>query len=87
MRASFIVALLLATFFAGSAEARTVWIVGDKADRFIARYFPHASIPGPINAAFDYRKHHRLHRGWGSCYVPAMGGRSDGQVTTCYVKF
>ncbi len=89
MRVSLVAAgaLVMALVSAGSADARTVWLAGAKADRFIARYFPHAEIPGPINAAFSYRSHHRLHRGWASCNVPAMGARSDGAVSTCDVKF
>jgi hypothetical protein len=54
---------------AGQAESRQFWYFGAKADAFIARYLPNASIPGPINQAFRYG--HRRH-GWASCNVPAM---------------
>jgi len=85
MRKYFAVSLTLACFFAASeAEARHVWYFGAKADAFIAKYLPNASIPGPINQAFTY-DHHR--HGWASCNVPAMGARSDGAVSECYVKF
>ncbi len=80
-------AVVTAMISAGSAEARTIWLAGASADQFIARHYPHAEIPGSINAAFSYYAHHRLRHGWGSCIVPAMGARSDGQVSTCYVKF
>ena len=81
LAASLSVACLLA---AGEAQARHVWYFGAKAEAFIARYLPNASIPGPINQAFVYG-HHR--HGWASCNVPAMGARSDGAVSECYVKF
>jgi len=85
MRKRLVAAFSLAFLFAANeAQARHVWYFGDKADAFIAKYLPGASIPGPINQAFTYG-HHR--HGWASCYVPAMGGRSDGQVSECYVKF
>lgn len=89
MRVSLITigALALTLFSAVGAEARPVWLKGRAADRFIAVHFPHASIPGPINAAFYYRSYHRLRRGWASCNVPAMGARSDGVVSTCYVRY
>ena len=78
-------ALPLAALLAASpAEARHVWNFGAKADAFIAKYLPGASIPGPINQAFVYG-HHR--HGWASCIVPAMGARSDGAISECYVKF
>jgi hypothetical protein len=85
MRKSLAVSLSFASLFAASAaEARYVWYSGAKADAFIAKYLPGASIPGPINQAFTYGYHRH---GWASCMVPAMGGRSDGEVSQCYVKF
>ena len=85
MRKRLIAALSLASLVAATgAQARHVWYFGAKADAFIAKYLPNASIPGPINQAFTYG-HHR--HGWASCNVPAMGGRSDGEVSECYVKF
>ena len=82
-----VVGLFLLGISVTSAEAHTVWITGAAADHFIARYLPNASIPGPINQAFSYVSHHHRRHGWASCIVPAMGGRSDGEVSTCYVKF
>ena len=85
MRKYLALGLSVAGLFAASqAEARHVWYFGKKADAFIAKYLPTASIPGPINQAFLFG-HHR--HGWASCNVPAMGARSDGAVSECYVKF
>ncbi len=69
---------------AGAAQGGNAWYYGAKAEQFIAKYLPHAWIPGEINQAFAYGPHLR---GWASCNVPAMGARSDGAVSVCYVKF
>ena len=88
MRKYLIAAVTIAVALtATAAEAKTVWYRGARADAFIAKYLPHASIPGAINQAFVYVSHHRRHEGWASCIVPAMGARSDGAVSVCDVKF
>ncbi len=75
---------LLVMMSASEAQARHVWYFGKKAEAFIAKYLPGASIPGPINQSFVYDGHRH---GWASCVVPAMGARSDGAISECYVKF
>jgi hypothetical protein len=82
MRAAIVASILLVAVI--PAQARHVWCFGNKADAFIAKYLPGASIPGDINQAFRYGQRRR---GWASCHVPAMGERSDGGVSRCYVKF
>jgi hypothetical protein len=83
-----IVSIAILCAAATSANANTVILNGKAADSFIARHFPNASIPGPVAGAFTYiNKSGRHARGHASCYVPAMGGRSDGEVSKCTVKY
>jgi hypothetical protein len=85
MRKYLIIGVSLAAVFAASeAQARYVWYFGKKAEAFIAKYLPGALIPGAINQAFVYD---RRRHGWASCRVPAMGARSEGEISECYVKF
>jgi len=80
------VAMLL--MISASANAKTLILKGDAADSFIGRHFPDASIPGPVSGAFTYiNKMGKQSRGFAQCSVPAMGGRSDGEVSECSVRF
>ena len=70
------------------AKAETVAYDGEAADAFIARHFPDAEIPGPVEGSFQYiNRHRQLRQGFAKCFVPAMGGRSDGYVSTCEVQY
>jgi hypothetical protein len=69
------------------AQAKTVELKSDAADSFIARHFPNAAIPGPVEGAFKYVRHGRITRGHAKCFVPAMGERSDGVVSSCKVAY
>jgi hypothetical protein len=82
-------AFFLAVFglCASPAYARTVHLRGDEADAFITKNFPDAEIPGEVKGKFTYIEHGRRRVGHAKCYVPAMGGRSDGAVSTCTVVY
>ena len=84
-----IFALAALVLFAGQfAQAKTVSLSGARAEAFIARHFPDAEIPGPVVGRFDYvTKNGQPLKGYAECFVPAMGGRSDGQVSTCDVIY
>jgi hypothetical protein len=70
------------------AHAQTVTLDDAAADDFIARHFPDASIPGPVNGTFKYvAKDGRTLQGYADCFVPAMGERSDGVVSTCTIQY
>lgn len=60
---------------------------GRAADKFIAKHFPNADIPGPVSGAFAYVKRGRRATGHAKCFVPAMGARSEGAVSTCSVWY
>jgi hypothetical protein len=75
------------TVFAFPALAGTVHLSGSKADRFIARHFPNAVIPGDVSGKFTYRVCGHKHVGRAHCHVPAMGERSNGVVSTCTVTY
>lgn len=84
--------LMLATavfaLLAPVAHAKNVQLVGDRADSFISRHFPDAEIPGEVEGVFEYMNKAGLKkRGYAQCFVPAMGGRSDGYVSTCDVIY
>jgi hypothetical protein len=83
--------LLIATILfatAPLAHAKNVSLSGDAADSFIERHFPDAEIPGPVKGTFDYTdKNGNVRRGYAECFVPAMGGRSDGMVSSCNVIY
>jgi hypothetical protein len=72
-----------------SASARTVRLKGDKAvEAFIQKYFPEASIPGPVSGPFKYvDSRGRRRKGDAVCDVPAMGARSDGAVSVCTIHY
>ena len=79
-----------AVFFATVtfAHAENVTLDGDNADSFITRHFPDAEIPGQVKGLFHYvDKNGKVRRGYADCFVPAMGGRSDGFVSTCEVIY
>jgi hypothetical protein len=82
----FIAALLV---FSTSASARTVRLKGDKSvEAFIQKYFPSASIPGPVSGEFTYVDNRgRRRQGKAECDVPAMGARSDGAVSDCTIHY
>ena len=70
------------------AHAQNLNLDGDKADSFISRHFPDAEIPGPVKGTFQYiNKNGEKKQGYAECFVPAMGGRSDGQVSSCSVIY
>jgi hypothetical protein len=86
MRILLATALLLS--FSASAFAKTVQLTDAAAESFIDRHFPDAEIPGPVQGIFHYINRHGVEKqGYASCFYPAMGGRSDGQVTTCDVIY
>ena len=71
-----------------SVNAEAVVLKGQAAESFIGKYFPQASIPGPVSGAFGYiDKRGRHRKGHADCSVPAMGGRSDGEVSRCSVTW
>lgn len=75
-------------FLAPVAHAKNVTLSGDSAVSFIERHFPDADIPGPVKGVFNYtNKHGQVRRGYAECFVPAMGGRSNGEVSTCDVIY
>lgn len=78
----------LVLMFSPLANAKNVELSGAKADSFIARHFPDADIPGEVKGVFTYiNKDGQKKRGYAECFVPAMGGRSDGDVSTCSVIY
>jgi hypothetical protein len=79
-------ATLLFLFPVANADAAV--LKGAAADAFIQKYFPNAVIPGPVGGRFVYvDKRGRHHRGHARCSVPAMGARSEGEVSRCYVTY
>jgi hypothetical protein len=79
--------LTLCALSVSPAYALTVHFKGKRADAFIAKHFPSASIPGPVEGSFTYGVFHYKRYGRASCNVPAMGARSDGAVSTCTVVY
>ena len=80
------VTVLLAS--APLAHAKNVTLNGAAAESFIERHFPDAAIPGPVKGVFHYTdKNGVVRRGYADCFVPAMGGRSDGMVSSCDVIY
>ena len=78
-------ALLLVS---AATDAEAAILKGAAADSFIAKYFPHAVIPGPVEGAFVYiGKWGRHRKGHARCDVPAMGARSEGAVSRCSVTW
>ena len=70
------------------AHAKTVNYQGEVAESFIGRHFPDAAIPGPVEGIFHYiNRHGQWRQGYASCFVPAMGGRSNGEVSFCQVEY
>jgi len=82
-----LLSLTLCGLFAAPALAAPVHLKGKKADAFIAKYFPNADIPGPVQGEFTYKKGKHNAVGHASCNVPAMGARSEGEVSTCTVNY
>ena len=60
---------------------------GGEADAFISKNFPGAEIPGEVKGKFTYIEHRHKRVGHAKCDVPAMGGRSEGAVSTCAVTY
>jgi hypothetical protein len=80
--------LALAALLLISSSADAAILKGQAAESFIAKYFPEASIPGPVSGAFSYvDKGGRHRKGHAECSVPAMGARSDGAVSRCSVTW
>jgi hypothetical protein len=82
--------LIAAVLFAAAplAHAKEVKLSGDAAESFIFRHFPDADIPGPVKGLFHYTdKNGQTRRGYAECFVPAMGGRSDGIESSCDVIY
>ncbi|RBP05124.1 hypothetical protein DFR50_13613 [Roseiarcus fermentans] len=69
------------------AFADPVALNGKAADAFIATSFPNADIPGPVDGKFTYARDGQQHVGHAKCFVPAMGARSEGAVSTCKVWY
>ena len=73
---------------APSAFAQEKMLSDTVAESFIERHFPDAEIPGPVKGLFHYiDKNGKKRRGYAECFVPAMGGRSDGFVSSCDVIY
>ena len=83
----FLLSLALCGLSVTPALAAPVHLKGAKADAFIAKYFPNADIPGPVAGSFTYVKGGHKAVGHANCNVPAMGGRSNGDVSTCTVVY
>jgi hypothetical protein len=49
-------------FVSWSANAEAAILKGQAAESFIAKYFPQASIPGPVSGAFSYIDKRGRHR-------------------------
>lgn len=65
-----------------------VTLKGKAAESFIAQHFADAEIPGKIEGSFTYTNRKGSHAsGYAKCFYPAMGSRSDGEVTTCSVAY
>jgi hypothetical protein len=82
--------LLTAMFLAvaPSAFAQEKTLSDAAAESFITRHFPDAEIPGPVKGLFHYvDKNGKVRRGYAECFVPAMGERSDGVVSSCDVIY
>jgi hypothetical protein len=80
--------LATVTLSPSPAYAKTVVLSGDAADKFIERHFPNADIPGPVKGAFKYvNRYGKIARGYAKCFVPAMGGQSNGEVSSCNVRY
>ena len=56
---------------------------GDTAVLFIKKHFPNAYIPEPAEGVYYI---HGKKAGYATCFYPAMGARSMGQVPTCDLK-
>ena len=70
------------------ADTNAAVLKGAAADAFIQKYLPNAVIPGPAGGRFAYvDKRGRRHWGHARCSVPAMGARSEGEVSRCYVTY
>jgi hypothetical protein len=70
------------------ADANAAVLKGAAADAFIQKYLPNAVTPGPVGGRFVYvDKRGRRHAGHARCSVPAMGARSEGDVSRCYVTY
>ena len=81
-------ALVLASVSGQFAQAKSVTLEGARAEAFIARHFPDADIPGPVSGRFEYiTKTGQQLKGYADCFVPAMGGRSNGQTSSCDVIY
>ncbi len=57
-------------------------VTGKEARDFIRRHFPNASIPGPVHGFFDAEG-----GGFAECYVPAMGGLANGEMSYCKITY
>jgi hypothetical protein len=84
----FMLSTLFLLLAAPIANAKIIDLKGEAADAFIARHFPDAAIPGPVRGVFRYvNRRHEVRQGYADCFVPAMGGRSDGMVSGCIVEY
>jgi hypothetical protein len=72
---------ILGSWSAYSKAANGNEISGSKAEDFISKYFPDAGIPGPVKGAFTYCASWKT--GKADCFVPAMGGQSNGVEASC----
>ncbi len=74
--------------FSVAAHAANVELKDAAAESFITRHFPDADVPGPVEGFFNYKNKRGVEKeGYAKCFYPAMGGRSDGAVTTCSVNY
>lgn len=83
-----VLSVVLFASFSPFAHAQTISLSGEAATDFIQRHFPDADIPGPVKGTFKYiNRHGQQKQGYAECFVPAMGGRSDGIEDSCTVQY
>ena len=70
-----ILSLTLCGLSASPAYALTTHLKGEKADAFIAKHFPNADIPGPVEGKFTYVKGRHKAIGRATCDGRAIGWR------------
>jgi hypothetical protein len=87
MKQTFLPALIIALLAAPIAHANVVTLTGEAAQTFVQKYFPNASVPGPVKGTFEYTKDGQTKKGLANCFFPAMGEASDGVVAKCDVVY
>jgi hypothetical protein len=71
-----------------TVEGGTKELSGDAARSFLQRHFQDNQGPGPVKGLFHYvNRKGQTKRGYADCFVPAMGGESDGFQPSCSVTY